>query len=303
MMEQSGRWRAGLSAVLIVRNEAHCLERCLRSIAGIADEIVVLDSGSTDDTVAVARAFGAKVEIADWPGYGAQKNRALARATREWVLAFVADERVDADLAAAIRAAVDSPRSAVNGYLIRFVATWCGTSVRFGDWGSKLHLRLFRRECARFTEVPVHERVVCPPPHAALDGIMIHDTVATEAEAEEKTLVYAGLGAHALAERGRGGSASAFAHGAWTFVRGYLLKRGFRDGAIGWRIAREMTRRTWMRYRLAGEIRARRRALRSRPPRLATVLKIGAAVLLVMLVADCQAAPAASLVISFTSGS
>jgi len=242
-----------LSVILVVRDEAHCLERCLRSVRAIADEIVVLDSGSSNGTVAIARSFGARVESTDWPGFGPQKNRALNRARGEWILSIDADEQVTTELAASIRAAVDSPGRKVNGYLIRFLATWCGKPVRFGDWGRKRHLRLFRRTAAHFTDVPVHERVLCEPPIGRLDGYMIHDSIASEEEAREKTRLYAELGARLLRARGVGGFGPALLHAAWAFARGFVLKAGFLDGVIGWKIAREVTRRTWLRYRLAGE--------------------------------------------------
>jgi (heptosyl)LPS beta-1,4-glucosyltransferase len=123
-----------LSAVLIVEDEAHCLEKCLRSIRSIADEIIVIDSGSTDSTVAIARSFGAYVELSDWLGLGAQKNRALSRASGEWVLALDADEHLTRELAASIREAIASREPNANGFFIQFLATWCGKPVRFGDW-------------------------------------------------------------------------------------------------------------------------------------------------------------------------
>src|ERR1700704_1307291 len=150
-----------LSAILIVRDEAHRLERCLRSIAPIVDEIVVIDSGSTDNTVAIARSFGAKIDVTDWPGFGPQKNRALAKASGEWILAIDADEHLTPQLATSIRSVVDANDSVPNGWLISFQATWCGKPVHFGTWSRKRHLRLFRRGCARFSDDPVHERVRC----------------------------------------------------------------------------------------------------------------------------------------------
>ena len=242
-----------LSAILIVKNEAHRLDTCLRSVAPIADEIIVLDSGSTDDTVAIARSHGAVVEITDWPGFGPQKNRALDRARGTWVLSIDADEHLTPALAAAIRAAVDGPQAA-NGYFIRRLATWRGKPVRFGDWRGKPPLRLFRRGHARFTDDLVHERVVCDPPHATLDGLMIHDTITADSEADEKCRRYAELSAVGLAARNRGGFLPALSHGAWTFLRGYVLKGGFLDGAAGWKVAYQTARGTWLRYRIAGRL-------------------------------------------------
>ena len=253
MVEKVSESRAVLTAILVVRDEAHCLERCLRSIAPIADEIVVIDSGSTDDTVAIARSFGASVEVTDWAGFGPKKNRALAKASGEWVLSIDADERVTPELAASIRNVVESPSIDVNGWFIQVLATWCGKFVHFGDWAGKRHLRLFRRSAARFTDDLIHERVVCRPPHKRLDGLLINDTVVSEADAREKYLRYAALGAERLCARGRGGLVSALVHGAWTLVRGFVFKGGFLDGAVGWKVAWAMTRYTWLRYRIAGQ--------------------------------------------------
>ena len=243
-----------LSVILIVQDEEHCLEQCLRSIVSIADEIIVLDAGSRDTTVSIAQSFGANVEVTDWPGFGPQKNRALARAQGEWVLAIDADEHVTPELAASIRASVESSSATVNGYFITFLATWCGKPVRFGDWAGKRHLRLFRRGYARFTDDRVHERVICEPLTATLDGLMIHDTVASEDEAQEKCHRYAELGASSLSARGCGGVVSALLHAAWTLLRGLIIKGGCLDGITGWRVALVCAKGTWLRYRIAGRL-------------------------------------------------
>jgi len=258
--------RSTLSAIVIVKNEAHCLEKCLRSVAGVSDEIIVLDSGSTDETVSIARACGAVVEITDWPGFGLQKNRALSRASGTWVLSIDADEHLTPELASSVRAIVDAPvntDAAVNGYYVSSVATWCGTPVRFGDWRGKSHLRLFRRDSARFSNDAIHERVICAPPFARLKGAMIHDTVASDAEAEDKCRRYAMLSAKGMAARNRGGLLPALTHGAWAFLRGYVLKGGFLDGRIGWKVAAATTKGTWLRYKIAGQILAGRYRNRS----------------------------------------
>ena len=244
-----------LSAVLIVHNEAHCLEQCLRSISPIVDEIIVIDSGSTDGTIAIARSFGAHVEVSDWPGFGPQKNHALSRARGEWVLAIDADEHLTPQLADSIREALSSRKPTANGFFIQFLATWCGKPVCFGDWAGKRHLRLFRRGFARFSDDPVHERIIGQPPYATLNGLMIHDTVATEAEAAEKCQRYADLSAPALAAKGRGGLPSSLSHSAWTLMRGFLLKGGFLDGVVGWKVALVCAKGTFLRYRIAGKMR------------------------------------------------
>jgi glycosyltransferase involved in cell wall biosynthesis len=243
-----------LSVTIITKNEAHRIERCLRSVA-FADEIVVLDSGSTDATLEIAARLGARTHSSpDWPGFGAQKNRALDLARGEWVFSIDADEEVTPGLRDAIGAAVSRTPGpgAPAGYWVVRCSNFCGTPVRHGDWRNDRVLRLFRRDAARFSDDEVHERVLCPPPHAQLAGVLLHDSVDSLRDAREKSERYARLGARKLRARGRGGLASALVHGGWTFVRGYLLRLGFLDGRPGLAIAALNARGTYLRYRLAG---------------------------------------------------
>lgn len=244
-----------LSVAVIAMNEAHRIERCLRS-ASFADEVVLVDSGSTDGTVPIARALGAQViETADWPGFGPQKNRALDACRGRWVLSLDADEEIGPALRAAIEAVVARPPGEVpyQGYWIRRRSSYCGRVIRFGDWRNDRVLRLFRREAARFSDDLVHERVECAPPVSTLDGVLMHDSVDSRDDALEKMRRYATLGAGKLRARGRGGLLPAWLHGTWTFMRGYLLRLGFLDGRAGLAIAVLNARGTWLRYRLAGQ--------------------------------------------------
>ncbi len=246
-----------LSVILIVRNEAHCLDHCLRSVADIADEIIVLDTGSSDGTQALARGYGAQVQKTDWPGFGAQKARALGMARGEWVLSIDADEHLTPQLAEEVRNAIQSGPPDINGYYLRYLNRWCGHPVRFGDWGSKRHIRLFRREKAHFTLATVHERAICDPKLGELKGLMIHDSIASQAEAWHKRLHYALLGAEALAAKRRGGLASAIGHSGWSLIRSLVLRWGGLDGATGWRVAWYNASGAWLKYRLTGQMAAR----------------------------------------------
>jgi len=246
--------RPALSVAVITRNEAHRIERCLRSV-DFADEIVVIDSGSVDDTPDIARRLGATViRTPDWPGFGPQKNRALDACRGDWVLSIDADEQVDATLRGAILAVVrraDRGAGDALGYWLARGSFFCGQRIRHGDWRNDRVLRLFRREHARFTDDPVHERVDCPPPHGELPGLLLHDSVDSEADMREKTERYARLGAAKLREKGRrGGVAPAALHAGWTFVRGYVLRGGFLDGRAGFSIARLNALGSWLKYRL-----------------------------------------------------
>lgn len=240
-----------LSVTVITKNEAHRIERCLRSV-DFADERIVLDSGSTDGTVALARRLGARVEVSpDWPGFGPQKNRALDLAQGRWVLSIDADEEVTPGLRASILAAL-AVDDGSDAYWITRSSSFCGQPIRHGDWRNDRVLRLFRRSRARFTNDPVHERVDCPGTHRELAGLLLHDSIDSIADALEKTERYARLGASRLRARGRGGPVSALVHGGWTFIRGYLLRLGFLDGRAGYTIAALNARGTFLRYRLAG---------------------------------------------------
>ncbi|SUV88617.1 transferase [Bordetella pertussis] len=147
-----------LSVIIITKNEAANILACLESVA-FADEFIVVDSGSTDNTVELARDFGARVEVTpDWPGFGPQKNRALDLATGDWVLSIDADERVTPELASEIQAAMAG--ATADCYEIARLSDFCGRFIRHSGWWPDYVLRLFRRGSARFTDAAVHERVV-----------------------------------------------------------------------------------------------------------------------------------------------
>ena len=243
----------GLSVAIIACNEAHRIARCLQSVS-FADQIVVLDSGSTDDTVAIARGQGADVEVTpDWPGFGPQKNRALARCRYRWVLSIDADEQVSDALAAEIlRVLREAPAEAtVAGYWLRRSSRYCGQVIRHGLWGNDRVLRLFERQRGRFTDARVHESLVCDGETSVLEGILVHDSVDSPEDARSKARRYAFLGAEALRARGRGGALQGGVHAGWSFVRGYLLRAGFLDGRFGLTLARLNAAGTFWKYHWA----------------------------------------------------
>jgi glycosyltransferase involved in cell wall biosynthesis len=240
-----------LSVAIITLNEAHRIGACLAALS-FADEIVVLDSGSTDRTVTIARDLGAiVVQREGWPGFGAQKNAALALTRGEWVLSIDADEIVTEALARSIRQAITSAR--YDGWWVRRSSLFCGRRIRFGDWRNDRVLRLFRKSAGRFSDDLVHERVLVPSPHGKLDGVLLHDTVQTLDDARSKMVRYAQAGAERLRARGRGGLGAAWSHASWCFVRGWLLRAGFLDGWRGLVIAWFNARGTFLRYRWAAQ--------------------------------------------------
>jgi glycosyltransferase involved in cell wall biosynthesis len=237
-----------LSVTLITRNESRHIAACLKSVA-FADEWVVVDSGSTDDTREIAASLGARVvKTEDWPGFGMQKNRALELARGRWVLSIDADERVSEALAAQIQAVIKGEQAA-DGYELSRVSRFCGQWIRHGDWYPDRVLRLFRRESGRFTNDLVHERLKVKGRVERLTGDLLHDTMPTLDDALDKMNRYSSGRALDKVAAGRtGGLGAALAHGLWAFVRCYGLKRGFLDGRLGFVLAVYVAEGTYYRY-------------------------------------------------------
>jgi glycosyltransferase involved in cell wall biosynthesis len=237
-----------LSVTLITRNESRHIAACLKSVA-FADEWVVVDSGSTDDTREIAASLGARVvKTEGWPGFGVQKNRALELARGRWVLSIDADERVSEALAARIQAVIKSEQAA-DGYELSRVSRFCGQWIRHGDWYPDRVLRLFRRESGRFTDDLVHERLKVNGRVERLAGDLLHDTMPTLDDALDKMNRYSSGRALDKVAAGRtGGLGAALAHGLWAFARCYGLKRGFLDGRLGFVLAVYVAEGTYYRY-------------------------------------------------------
>ncbi len=238
-----------LSSIIITKNEEASLGRCLRSVA-FADEIIVVDSGSTDKTAEIARAAGARViETSDWPGYGPQKNRALAAATGDWVLSLDADEWIEPPLADEIRAML-ARADAADGYEISRRSRFCGVVVEHCGWSPDYVLRLFRRDRGRFTDDKVHEHVEVQGRVAKLKHRLDHDSITDLADAEDKIERYAAAAALALRARGKSSNPlKAWLRGLGAFLRTFVFRLGFLDGATGWQVARYNQRYTFEKWR------------------------------------------------------
>lgn len=237
-----------LSVIIIAKNEAEAIGGCLASVAW-ASERIVLDGGSTDGTAEIARQHGARVEVAgDWPGFGPQKNRALALASGDWVLSLDADEQVSPDLRAEIEAVMRRP-DASPAYRMPRASRYCGRVLRHGGWWPDYVTRLFRRGQARFSEDLVHERLLVAGDVGTLGHPLQHETYTTLDEALEKANRYSTLGAQQAFERGeRATLAQACLHGFWAFFRTYVLRRGFLDGGHGLLLAVSNAQATFYRY-------------------------------------------------------
>jgi glycosyltransferase involved in cell wall biosynthesis len=223
--------KAPLSAVLITRNAAALLEPCLESLA-FADEIVVVDSGSSDRTAEIARERGARVVQKEWLGFGRQKQFAVDQAKHDWVLCVDADERVSPQLAAGILAAMAAPVSPV--YRMprrnRFLGRWLAHGEGYPDWSP----RLFNRQSARWSDDLVHEKVLFAVTPGTLSGDLMHDSSDDLSAYLERQNRYTTLAARQAFEQGRG---AGFAHLMLSpvvrFIKFYLLRLGFLDGIPG----------------------------------------------------------------------
>lgn len=235
-----------LSAIVITKNEAGKIVACLESLA-FCDERIVVDSGSSDDTVALAQAAGARVVTHDWQGFGAQKNFALSQAAGDWVLSLDADERVTPALAAQISAAVAAGQ--VDGYEMPRLSTFCGRPMRHSGWYPDYVLRLFRRDKARFSDDLVHERVVCAGSVRRLSEPLIHHPVERLEDALSRMDRYSTAGADMIVGKGRKVSfMTGILRGWWSFVRTYILRLGFLDGKEGFLLAVANAEGTYYRY-------------------------------------------------------
>jgi len=223
--------KAPLSAVLITRNAANVLDPCLESLA-FADEIVIVDSGSTDRTAEIARERGARVVQKEWLGFGRQKQFAVEQAKHDWVLCVDADERVSPELATSIELALAAPVSPV--YRMprrnRFLGRWLAHGEGYPDWSP----RLFNRQNARWSDDLVHEKVLYAVTPGTLAGDLMHDSADDLSAYLERQNRYTTLAARQALEQGR--SAGLFhllLSPLVRFIKFYVLRLGFLDGVPG----------------------------------------------------------------------
>lgn len=237
-----------LSVIIITKNEAANIRSCLESVAW-ADEIIVVDAGSSDATVEICRTLGAKVFVQDWPGFGVQKNRALNYATQEWVFSMDADERVTPGLRAAIETVLRNDANSCAAYRISRLSSYCGRFMRHSGWYPDHIVRLFKRGAAHFSDDLVHERLLVEGKIGQLEGELLHYAFDDIEEVLRKVNQYSTAGAAMMLQRGRQASLSgAVLRGLWSFIRTYFLRAGFLDGREGFMLAVSNAEGTYYRY-------------------------------------------------------
>lgn len=245
--------RHRLSVIVICKNQCAEIDRCLGSVSGWADEIIVLDSGSSDGTPDRCRRYTDQVFATDWPGFGRQKQRALDRASGDWVLSLDADERLSEELRREIDRVLAEPQPEYTGYCLRWRTHAFGRQLSFGHW-TRAPLRLFRRDQGRFTLVPVHEKVLLAGDArpGLLESPLDHFVYRDLHHAREKLGQYARLQAE---ERHRNGRRARW---PWTpalralanLLDNYLVRGAVLDGRAGWTMSRLLARYTYDKYRL-----------------------------------------------------
>lgn len=247
-----------ITATIITLNEAEHIRLACESV-GWADEIVVVDSGSTDNTCEIAGACGARVIANAWPGFAAQKQFAAEQASHEWIFSLDADERVSDELRASILGLREfDPVALADGYLIARRAFYMGRWIRGGGWYPDRQLRLYRKSRGKWQGPHIHESVKLDQGArmAELPGDILHYPGSDAAE--HHRLIgerYAPLAARQMFEQGRRTSPFKIAVvGPAAFARSYILKGGFRDGLVGFTIASFAAHHAFLKYLMLWEL-------------------------------------------------
>jgi glycosyltransferase involved in cell wall biosynthesis len=238
-----------LSVVIITFNEEHNIERCIWSVKEVADEIIVLDSFSTDQTVTIARSLGAIVHQEIFRGYIGQKNLAIQLASHNYVLSLDADEALNQKLAASIlRVKKDF---SFRAYRMNRCTNYCGHFIRHGLWYPDQKIRLFDRRCARWAGMNPHDKIEVDQNFSTgrLDGDILHYSFTTPDDLVWQNNRLSSISAASLYARGRRSSwFKMLARPAWAFMNGYFFRLGFLDGFDGFTIAIHTTPQVFIKY-------------------------------------------------------
>ena len=235
-----------ITATIITKNEASKIEACLKSLDWV-DEIIVLDSGSSDNTVDICRKFTQHVYETDWPGFGIQKNRALKKASGEWILSIDADEIISSALKQEIQQAILSKN--FTGFQIPRLSSYCGQFIRYSGWRPDYVPRLFQSGKGQFNNSPIHERLNINGAIGKLKAPLIHHSFEDFEQVLNKVNHYSSLGAEQLYRNENNASLTkAIFKGWWAFFRTYIVKLGFLDGSKGVMLAISNAEGTYYKY-------------------------------------------------------
>jgi len=228
-----------LSVVIISHNEEKFIADAVKS-ALFADEVLVLDSGSTDDTCTIAKKLGARVLHQDWLGFGTQKNKAVELASNDWVFVLDSDERITLELQSEILSTLNNPMT--DGYYVARLNNFFGKSIRYCGLYPDYSIRFFNRKKGKFNDVTVHESVQMSGDTGKLKNHMLHLAFDTVGEFSNKQKKYAEL------SQKKRNLIKAFISPIWTFVKIYIVRLGFLEGWYGFIIAKVYAQYTFWKY-------------------------------------------------------
>jgi len=238
-----------ISIVIITKNKAESIADCLDMAKLITNDIVIIDNGSTDETLAIAANYGCNVYQSNWEGYGANKNKGIALAKYDWILSIDADEIPDMELINSLHNVWFKNEEYV--YDIKFRSYFGKKRIRFGSWGRDHHVRLFNRNLVKWTEPKVHETLLLPKQikKKRLAGHFHHYSVKNMEECTNKAIYYARLSAEKYFQNGkRANTISLYISPIFVFFKNYILLLGFLDGREGWDISKTTFKNRWLKY-------------------------------------------------------
>jgi glycosyltransferase involved in cell wall biosynthesis len=238
-----------VSVVIICHNESHIIARTIAAAQQVSDDVVVVDSGSTDGTQHIVTSSGARLIETGWEGYGINKNKGVAAARKDWILSIDADEIPDAALIQALNALSFTNTTTV--YNIRFRAFLGDAMIRFGEWSNDQHIRLYNRTRVSWNEAAVHEGLIfaADTKTTTIPGYIHHYTSRNIYDFAAKTVNYAMLNAEKYHRQGKKASwLQCRVAPAFSFVKNYLFRLGFLDGEAGFTVARMNAWYTWLKY-------------------------------------------------------
>ncbi len=232
----------------MTKNEAAIIGRTLKAISGHTDDIVMVDNGSTDETVSIADSFGCRVIKTNWQGYGPTKNIGIDAAKYDWILSLDADEIPDAELLQEISKI--NFTDAEKAYDLNFKTYFGEKQIRFGEWGVDHHVRLVNRKFVRWSDDEVHEKLILPENVQVekLKGAVHHYTINSKEELKAKFIRYAELNAQRYHGSKKASALKVWGSPAFSFLKNYIFKLGFLDGAEGFTIAKFSAHYTWLKY-------------------------------------------------------
>jgi glycosyltransferase involved in cell wall biosynthesis len=246
-----------ISVAIITKNEERNIRACLESIRW-ADDVVVVDSGSTDQTLKICREYPVRIFVEEWKGFARQKNSAIAKTHNEWVLSLDADERIPLELKEEIEKET-SQDPVSNGYFIARKNYFAGRWIRYCGWFPDYNLRLFRKSSGRFQERAVHERVQVEGKAERLRNFLIHETYQSVGDFLQRMDRYSTLAAREMRQEGKQFRVfDLLFRPPFTFVQMYLIRLGFLEGYWGFLLSGLYSFYTFAKYSKLRELQGRR---------------------------------------------